>query len=189
MSAEEIIEEIEKQGNLSLKAIQDECSKNLKEMTEKYNREVKQLREESERRLSEHLMRMEVTFNDEMVIGKKTVFHARSREVLDSFWEQLAESTDKVRSDKRYLAFMLKAIGESQSKLGKKLTIYSSPKDKEIVENIEGEFKFVGWDREDLGLIAISNDGSRSLNISLNSIIDEARDSVESELLNELGVR
>ncbi len=187
MSAEDIIEELKREGEKTLKSINSECQKELKELDDKYTALQKEMRAKSEKVLLDQLGRMEITFKDEIKIGRNNVLLLRKKEIITTYWERVFQLKEKVRTDKRYKDFLNDSVKHAQQILGNKTIIYGSPADKKIVDLIEGEFKFVTDEREDLGIVITSHDKSRNLNMTLSSIIDEQHENIEAELLKGLG--
>jgi hypothetical protein len=145
------------------------------------------MRSKSEKALSGQMNRMEVTFKDEIKIGSNNVILTRTKELISEYWERVFELKEKVRKDKRYKEYLEDSVKYAQQILGKKTIIYGSPADKKILNLFEGDFKFVETERDDLSIVITSHDKSRSLNMSLSSIIDEQHQDIEADLLKRLG--
>lgn len=187
MSAEDIIEELKREGEKTLNSINSECQKKLKDMGEKYSALQSEMKSKSEKSLSDQLNRMEVTFKDEETIGSKNVFLTTTKELISEYWERVFDLKEKVRKDKRYKEYLEDSVKHAQQVLGKKVIIYGSPTDKKILDSIDGDFKFLPTEKDDLGIVITSHDNSRSLNMSLSSVIDEQHEDIEVDLLKRLG--
>ena len=187
MSAEDIIEEIEKKSREEIDRISADCEKNLKEIMEKSQERLEELEKNMSRKLEESLNRIEVTSKDEILIARKTIEMERKRKLLEDFWEKANSLESAIRKDPKYEDFIRYSLKEAGSKLGKGFTVLGSSEDKNIISKVNGEFTFEQSERIRLGILATSSDGKRTLNMTFDSIMSDQKEKIEEMIMEKMG--
>ena len=106
---------------------------------------------------------------------------------MNQFWEKVDLLKEEIRKDQKYEEFLKKCLKEARTLMGKKFTVVGAPSDRVLINKMDGDFAFSESEVEMIGIIALSEDGKRSLNMSLNSIISEKRDEIEESILEHMG--
>ncbi|MHB1440398.1 MAG: V-type ATP synthase subunit E [Cuniculiplasma sp.] len=187
MTAEDIIEELEKKGMEEIQRISADCEKGLYSIVSKSQEKLKAIEQTMERKLDEDIKRIDITSKDEILIATKTVEMERKKVLLNQFWEKVDLLKEEIRKDQKYEEFLKKCLKEARTLMGKKFTVVGAPSDRVLINKMDGDFAFSESEVEMIGIIALSEDGKRSLNMSLNSIISEKRDEIEESILEHMG--
>ncbi len=187
MSAEDIIEEMEKKGREELNRISADCEKNLKGIIEENQRKLEELKATMSKKLEESLKRIEITSNDEIVIARKTIEMDRKQKLIEEFWEMVGGLEPDIRKDPKYEDFIRDSIKEATSKLGKGVTVIGSSEDKTLISKVNGNFTFKEANKAQLGILAISSDGKRTINMTFNSIMADQKNRTEEKIMGKIG--
>ncbi len=187
MSAEDIIEEIEKKGKDEINRVSADCEKSLKEIRDRSQERLKELEKNMSRKLEESLKKIEVTSKDEILIAIKTIEMERKRRLLEDFWEIAYNSESIIRKDPKYEEFIRNSIKEAGSKLGKGFKVLGSSEDKNIISKVNGDFTFEQSERIRLGILVTSSDGKRTLNMTFDSIMSDQKEKIEEMIMEKMG--
>ena len=83
MTAEDIIEELEKKGMEEIQRISADCEKGLYSIVSKSQEKLKAIEQTMERKLDEDIKRIDITSKDEILIATKTVEMERKKSFIE----------------------------------------------------------------------------------------------------------
>jgi len=187
MSSDEIIKEIENKGKARLAELQKQCESQLNDINATKEGKIKELQAEWEKKTSEDLKNLEKRGEDESLLEYRSIIMDRKSSLIREFMENIQSMGEKIRKLPEYESLIEKSVETCLKELGAKCTVRVCSKDKKIITKIDGDFKTEETKDEQIGIIATSKDGKRTLDLTLNSVLNEKKEDLEEKLVSLMG--
>lgn len=187
MSSEEIISSIEEKGKKEIARINSECESNLNKIMAEKEDTLDEIGRKWSKKIQEDMENLTRRGEDESRLEYRSIIMNRKSSEVSKFIDSSESFYDKIREIKGYDSFIADSVSKALAELGINCRIIVSSKDKEIVSKIEGHFKTEESTREQIGIVAISKDGKRVMDLTLHSLILENRQELEEMLLSIMG--
>ncbi|MGP6207935.1 hypothetical protein ACNF42_07920 [Cuniculiplasma sp. SKW3] len=187
MSSEDIISSIEEKGKKEIARINSECESNLGKIETDKKNAMDEIEKKWSKKIQEDMANLTRRGEDESRLEYRSIIMNKKSSEVSKFVDSSESFYDKIRDIKGYDSFIAESVSKALSELGKNCKVIVSSKDKKIVSKIEGDFKTEETVKEQIGIVAISKDGKRILDLTLHSLILENRQELEEMLLSIMG--
>lgn len=187
MSSGDIISSIEEKAKKELARINSECDTKLKEIDDRRKEALEEIQKKWNKKIQEDMGNLTRRGEDESILEYRSIIMNKKSSEVESFIGNSESFYDKIRELKGYDSFIADAVSKALKELGKNCTVIVSPKDKKLVSKIEGDFKTKEISGQQVGIVAISKDGKRTLDLTLHSLILENRQELEEMLVSIMG--
>ncbi|MCL4345280.1 MAG: hypothetical protein M1496_02820 [Candidatus Thermoplasmatota archaeon] len=187
MSSEDIIANIEKKGKEDLARMTAECESRITQIKSEKKAKLDEIEKRWEKKIHEDVKNLEKRGEDESLLEYRNIIMNKKSSEVSSFVENSENFYENIRELKGYETFIGESVTKALDELGKNCTIVVSQKDRKIISKIEGNFETKETKEPQIGILALSKDGMKTLDMTLRSMLLENRQELEEMLVSLMG--
>jgi|GEM_PF-2318991 vacuolar-type H+-ATPase subunit E/Vma4 len=187
MGLENILSEIENNRRQRIDTLRQEYDRKTGELIISTEKRIDSIRKESEVMLSEQLNAVRAKYATALEIEERRIFKERKDHLISEallLFDDLATSFYKTKEYKKLLTSMIKS---ARDLLGKDCKIFAFESDIESLGETKGLHKFQKGGRFSGGIFAVSSDGKKELDLTMDTIMAAIRENLIAEVAERIG--
>lgn len=187
MGLESILSEIENNRKERIDALRQEYDKKTGELVISTEKQINNIRAESEAMLARQLEEARARYSTALEIEERRILKERKDHLISDallLFDELATSFYKTKEYKKILASMVKSAKEL---LGKDCKIFASESDLESLGETKGVHKLQKASRFTGGIFAVSSDGKKELDLTMDTIMEAIKENLIAEVAVRIG--
>ncbi|WP_337861012.1 hypothetical protein [Ferroplasma sp.] len=188
MSLENILNEIENSTESELKAIRDDYAARMEAISKSCNEKLAGIRNDYAIKSEYDIKNITRQFEDNIKLQSKKIIDERKKEILNNSMQKLKSYVTSLNKSSNYGELLKTMVEEAVNKLGKQINVYCGESEIEKLQS----FKFpdqITFNKDKSvksGIIAISSDGKKELDMRLSNIFDSLSYDIETYLYENI---
>jgi len=184
MALEDIIKEINESTESKIKEINDSTDEQISKINSDKDNEIKSYKDQMDKKAKAILSQIQIEAQSRTNMDSKRLYDEKVEEKLNDAFTIIKDSYSDIRKTPTYKKVLNKIVSDSVEKLGKDAIISINSKDKDLIDangiNIKVDDAIVG------GVRAVSKDGSKEIDETLDNIIDDVKDQLAMKFLKQI---
>lgn len=187
MSLENIIKEVDSRKQREIEKIRAEYEARRKSIQSQTEKEISSILAQFQTKTEEDSKTLEKREIDAANMDVRRLLMNKKNTLIEESLEKSTYFLRNLRNNKDYGKILKTMVNLSKGLLGKDCIAKVNPEDKGFVEDVTGvKIKTEKIDPYG-GVVAISADGTREVNLTISSIIDDLREQISIELYEKIG--
>jgi vacuolar-type H+-ATPase subunit E/Vma4 len=188
MSLENILNEIDNATQSELKAIKDDYTAKIEAVTKSCNDKVTRMKHDYAVKSDNDIKNIVRQYEDNIRLQSKKIIEDKKKEILTNSTQKLKSYVTSLNKSSNYPELLKTMVNESQKELSKHFTVYCGESDKEKFENLKfpDSINFVVDKSIKSGIISISTDRKKEIDMRLSNIFDSISYDIETYLYENI---
>ena len=188
MSLENILNEIDNTTQAELKAIRDEYSAKIEAIIKSCNDKISRIKNYYAVKSDNDVKNIIKQYEDNIRLQSKKIIDDKKKEILVNTMQKLRSYVTSLNKSSNYPELLKAMVNESKKELGNKFTVYCDEMEDEKLQGFQfpDSIKVIIDKSIKSGIIAVSADGKKEVDMRLSSIFDEISYDVETYLYENI---
>ncbi len=188
MSLENILNEIDNTTQSELKAIKDDYAAKIEAVTKSCNDKISRIKDYYAVKSNNDIKNIIKQYEDNIQLQSKKIIDDKKKEILGNTMQKLRSYGTSLNKSSNYPDLLKTMVDESKKELGKNFTVYCGEMENEKLQNFKfpDSIKFIIDKSIKSGIIAISADGKKEMDMRLSNIFDGISYDLETYLYENI---
>jgi V/A-type H+-transporting ATPase subunit E len=188
MSLENILNEIDSTTQSELKNIKDEYSAKIEAIKKSCDDKITRIKDYYAVKSDSDVKNIIKQYEDNIRLQSKQIIDEKKKELLTNTMQKLKSYVTSLNKSSNYPELLKTMVEESKKELGKSFIVYCGEIDNEKLQSFKfpDSIKFIVDKSIKSGIIAISPDGKKEIDMRLSSIFDGISYDVETYLYENI---
>ena len=188
MALQDILKDIERTTEIRISEIRKNCSEQVRNIEEDLERTMEDMGREFSKRLQEEVSLKTIREKDSIAMETSAMILGRRTEIIRQATEKLSRMATEIRKTGKYGDILQQSVKIASALLGDGFTMKYSPEDEGEIRKIQVTFKGEK-DREIMGgILCISKDGERVIDLRVEKIFQEILPDLQLYVSRNIGV-
>lgn len=186
MPLEEILQEVEKRKEQEIKRISEEYKSKIDSVNSDLEHELNNLESHYEKKTEDDSRALRDRELELARMEAKNLAREKVSQLMQNAFERADFFLRNISDTKEYSGILKKMVSLSTEILGGDCVIRARKEDVSFLQDMN-TIKIAKGHIKEPGIIAESSDGSRELNLTIGTIMDDLREKISLELIKHLG--
>lgn len=181
MSLQELLKEVEERSSAERDRIRGEYEAEKRKIVQETEKKLKSLDDEYKRKMGDQILSLERKERNLIEMEARRIVESKRNELVSAISSKALEIVRhpfEIFQKEEYFDLML---GSSRKKLGDKITVRCSPENEKILRK-RIDSVVADLPDEEPGIIALSQDGRRELNLTTTFMANDIREDILEEI-------